>query len=44
VEWEDNYLSLLPLERREVTAVVRGSGAAVADPVVRLSGWNVRPQ
>ena len=42
VEWDDNYLSLLPGERRELGATVRGR-AAEGSPVVRLSGWNVRP-
>ena len=42
VEWDDNYLSLLPGERRELAAAVRGR-AAEGSPVVRLSGWNVRP-
>jgi exo-1,4-beta-D-glucosaminidase len=41
VVWEDNYISLLPGEKREVTATYRASelGAAKAD--VEIGGWNV---
>ncbi|HMA38947.1 MAG TPA: hypothetical protein VKP10_02655 [Gemmatimonadales bacterium] len=40
VLWEDNYLSLLPGETREVTARYRPDGAAGARTLV-VSGWNV---
>jgi exo-1,4-beta-D-glucosaminidase len=40
VLWQDNYISLLPGEKREITATYRaGSGAGKAE--VELSGWNV---
>ncbi len=42
VIWEDNYISLLPGEKREVTATYaelpRGES-----PVVEMSGWNLDP-
>src|SRR5712671_1449529 len=41
VVWEDNYISLLPGEKREVTATYRWSELGVARPVVEVSGWNV---
>jgi len=41
VVWEDNYISLLPGEKREVTAAYRTSELQTARPVVEVSGWNV---
>jgi exo-1,4-beta-D-glucosaminidase len=41
VVWEDNYISLLPGEKREVTAAYRASELGVAKPVLEVSGWNV---
>jgi exo-1,4-beta-D-glucosaminidase len=41
VLWEDNYLSLLPGETREITARVRRSDLGPGAPVVQASGWNV---
>jgi len=41
VIWEDNYISLLPGEKREVTATYRASESGAARPVVEVSGWNV---
>jgi exo-1,4-beta-D-glucosaminidase len=40
VVWQDNYISLLPGEKREITATYRTSELGAADPVVRISGWN----
>ena len=40
VVWEDNYFSLLPGEKREVSATYRTEPGA-AKPVVEVSGWNV---
>jgi exo-1,4-beta-D-glucosaminidase len=40
VFWEDNYLSLLPGERRTLTARTRGDRGKLQ---VRASGWNVDP-
>jgi|HubBroStandDraft_1064217.scaffolds.fasta_scaffold00008_95 exo-1,4-beta-D-glucosaminidase len=40
VVWEDNYISLLPGEKREVTATFRTSELGTAKAVVEVSGWN----
>ncbi len=40
VVWQDNYISLLPGEKREVSASYRPVGAAA--PTVQVSGWNVQ--
>ena len=41
VVWEDNYISLLPGEKREVTASYHASELGTAKPVVEVSGWNI---
>jgi len=41
VVWEDNYISLLPGEKREVSATYRASELGTATPAVEVSGWNV---
>jgi exo-1,4-beta-D-glucosaminidase len=41
VVWEDNYISLLPGEKREVTATYRVSELGESKPAVEVSGWNV---
>jgi exo-1,4-beta-D-glucosaminidase len=41
VIWQDNYLSLLPGEKREVTAIYRTREMGAAQPTVEVSGWNV---
>jgi exo-1,4-beta-D-glucosaminidase len=41
VVWEDNYVSLLPGEKREITATYRASELGSAKPSVQVSGWNV---
>jgi exo-1,4-beta-D-glucosaminidase len=41
VIWEDNYISLMPGEKREVTATYRASELGAATPSVQVSGWNV---
>jgi exo-1,4-beta-D-glucosaminidase len=41
VIWQDNYISLLPGEKREVTATYRASELGESKPVVEVSGWNV---
>ncbi len=40
VLWEDNYISLLPGEKREVTATYRASALGEAKPSVEVKGWN----
>jgi len=41
VIWEDNYISLLPGEKREITATYRTTELGAAKPIVEVSGWNV---
>jgi len=41
VIWEDNYISLLPGEKRTITAAYRASQLGTANPSVEVSGWNV---
>jgi exo-1,4-beta-D-glucosaminidase len=41
VIWEDNYFSLLPGERREVSATYAADRLHGTRPVVELQGWNV---
>ena len=39
--WEDNYFSLLPGEKREISATYKASELGAAKPTVEVSGWNV---
>jgi exo-1,4-beta-D-glucosaminidase len=39
--WEDNYFSLMPGEKKEVTATFRREDSQGATPVVQVDGWNV---
>jgi exo-1,4-beta-D-glucosaminidase len=41
VVWEDNYISLLPGEKREVTATYRAAELGTSKPAVEIIGWNV---
>ena len=41
VLWEDNYISLMPGEKREITAAYHASVLGTAKPAVEVSGWNV---
>jgi exo-1,4-beta-D-glucosaminidase len=41
VLWQDNYFSLLPGEKREVTATFRAQELGAASPFVEVRGWNV---
>ena len=41
VLWQDNYFSLLPGERREVTATYHAKELGTAQAAVEVSGWNV---
>jgi exo-1,4-beta-D-glucosaminidase len=41
VVWEDNYISLLPGEKREITASYRANELGTAKASVEVSGWNV---
>jgi exo-1,4-beta-D-glucosaminidase len=40
--WQDNYVSLLPGERREITAMYRIADLGGAKPEVEVKGWNVQ--
>jgi exo-1,4-beta-D-glucosaminidase len=40
VLWKDNYVSLLPGEKREITATYRASELGASKPYVEISGWN----
>ena len=42
VVWQDNYISLLSGEKREITATYRASRMGAAKPDVEVSGWNVK--
>jgi hypothetical protein len=42
VYWSDNYISLMPNERRTLTADVSKAALRGAAPVVEVGGWNVR--
>ena len=41
VVWQDNYFSLLPGEKRDITATYRASELGAAKPTLEVSGWNV---
>jgi exo-1,4-beta-D-glucosaminidase len=41
VVWQDNYISLLPGEKREITATYRANNMGVTKPDVEVGGWNV---
>lgn len=40
VLWEDNYISLLPGEKREISANYRASDLGSSTPYVEVKGWN----
>jgi len=40
VLWQDNYISLLPGEKRVLTAEYRGSELGAEKPVIEIKGWN----
>ncbi len=41
IQWQDNYVSLLPGESRQITATYGAAELGGAKPVVRVDGWNV---
>jgi exo-1,4-beta-D-glucosaminidase len=41
VIWRDNYFSLLPGEKRELSASYAAVSLRGDEPVVELNGWNV---
>ena len=40
VLWQDNYISLLPGEKRELAAEYRATDLGRDKPVVEVKGWN----
>src|SRR5205807_2314664 len=42
--WQDNYISLLPGEAREITATYKLKDLHGAQPALNINGWNVTPQ
>jgi exo-1,4-beta-D-glucosaminidase len=42
IVWQDNYVSLFPGEKREITAEYALDGLKGAAPVLQLEGWNVK--
>ena len=40
VIWQDNYVSLVPGEKRDVTATYRASELGSTKPAVEVKGWN----
>jgi hypothetical protein len=41
VVWDDNYISLLPGESRDITARFAATAAGSAKPVLNVGGWNI---
>ena len=41
--WDDNYIPLLPGEKREITARVRKRDLGEAKPALAIDGFNVTP-
>jgi exo-1,4-beta-D-glucosaminidase len=41
VIWQDNYISLLPGEKREVSATYRAKELGTSKPAAEVKGWNV---
>ena len=44
VLWQDNYISLLPGEKREISATYHAADLGTSKPAVEVSGWNVAAQ
>jgi exo-1,4-beta-D-glucosaminidase len=44
VLWHDNYVSLLPGEKREIAATYAAKSLQGAEPSVQVDGWNLAPQ
>jgi exo-1,4-beta-D-glucosaminidase len=41
VVWQDNYVTLLPGEKREFTATYRAKQLREAKPAIEITGWNL---
>ena len=44
VFWEDNYISLLPGEQREISCTISQKLLANTKSQLSISGWNIKPQ
>lgn len=44
VLWDDNYITLMPGEQREVSATYATVDLGGAKPVIAVEGWNVTPK
>lgn len=44
VVWQDNYISLLPGEKQDLSATYRTADLGAAPAHVEVRGWNVEPQ
>lgn len=44
VLWEDNYVSLLPGEKRDISATYQTSALGASQPSVEAGGWNASSQ
>jgi exo-1,4-beta-D-glucosaminidase len=42
VLWQDNYITLLPGEKREIRATYRASELGTAKPAIEVTGWNIQ--
>jgi exo-1,4-beta-D-glucosaminidase len=40
VLWQDNYVTLLPGEKREISATYAAGNLGATKPVVEVKGWN----
>jgi len=41
IYWDDNYVTILPGETKEISASFSSEGLGGEEPVLRVSGWNV---
>ncbi len=44
VVWEDNYISLLPGEQRNISATYRNADLGASSALVEVQGWNVEAE
>ena len=42
VLWQDNYISLMPGEKREIAATYSAHDLGAAKPSLEITGWNVQ--
>jgi len=44
IYWDDNYVSLLPGESKTLSAIFSSVDLQGEEPVLRVDGWNIKPQ